>query len=325
MDDETQQIGIMWSSSPYSGSDNVTLSPIYGTDDEGNYTSEKIKYLVSIKYGEKQYSVWINGKYVNFKVGDRRYRLNLDTNVVDCLVVKDINVRTIDFSTSFNPTQLRDSFFQNIKNTMLNQIVQRILDSTLSSNGSIAIELERPIGLYLDMLPDETSLDHFVAANGLDVESDECVKFSQVYKNNLKEIDESNIANGKLYKHLNGKIDDAFGKDTSILVVDSPSIEVKRVSSVDTFTYVVWMDVHIRQNKNWMQDNGEDGKFVIANAKIEDVRCLVQFTPIYDGSKDRDNMTYDVLYSVDTTQPYTAKYNQIIYKRDGKVKYMTTP
>lgn len=253
MDDETQQIGIMWSSSPYSGSDNVTLSPIYGTDDEGNYTSEKIKYLVSIKYGEKQYSVWINGKYVNFKVGDRRYRLNLDTNVVDCLVVKDINVRTIDFSTSFNPTQLRDAFAQNIKNTMLNQIVQSILDNTLSSGySSISIDLERPIGLYLDMLPDETSLDHYVAANGLDAESDEGVKFSQIYKNNLVDIDESRIANGNLYKHLVGKIYSAFGTNTSILVVDSPSIEVKRVSGVDTFTYVVYMDVHIRQNKNWM-------------------------------------------------------------------------
>ena len=104
-------------------------------------------------------------------------------------------------------------------------------------------------------------------------------------------------------------------------MADGPSIEVKRVSSVDTFTYVVWMDVHIRQNKNWMGENGGDGKFVIANARIEDVKCLVEFTPKYNGS----TMTYDVLYSVDTSRVYSAKYNQIIYKRNGKVKYMTTP
>ena len=301
------------------------MEPIYKLDDEGNATSEKIKYSVKINDGEKQYGVWINDKYVHFTVNGNRYRLNLQTNSVDRLVVKDINANTVDFSTSFNPTQLRDSLSKNVRNTMLNKIVQSVLDSALSDYGSIDIALERPIGLYLDMLPDETSLDHFVAANRLDADSDECVKFSQIYKNNLKEIDESNIANGNLYKYLTGKIDDAFGANTSILVVDSPSIEVKRVDGVDTFTYVVYMDVHIRQNKNWMRENGEDGNFVIANAKIEDVKCMVKFTPIYDNRTYRDNMTYDVSYSVDTAPEYSVKYNQIIYKRDGKVKYMTTP
>lgn len=64
---------------------------------------------------------------------------------------------------------------------------------------------------------------------------------------------------------------------------------------------------------------------MIANARIEDVKCLVKFTPRYDDNRDSDNMTYNVSYSVDTSPKYVAKYNQIIYKRDGKVKYMTTP
>ena len=63
---------------------------------------------------------------------------------------------------------------------------------------------------------------------------------------------------------------------------------------------------------------------MIANAKLENVKCLVKFTPIYDDNGDNDNMTYNVSYSVDTTQEYAAKYNQIVYNRDGKTRYMTT-
>ena len=254
MDAERQQIGLTWGHSPYSESEDVNLEPIYTIDDAGEKTAEISKYSVRINSGEKTYSVWVNGDYVHFIVNGNRYRLNLRTNSVDRLVVNDLNARTVDFSTQFNPTQLRDFLAQNVKTTMLNRIVQKVLDSTSTSYGQMDIGFERPIGLYLDMFIDESSLNHYAVANGLlDVSSDECVKFSQIYKNNLEEIDESNIANGNLYKHLMGKIDSAFGTNTSILVADSPSIEVKRVSNVDTFTYVVWMDVHIRQNKNWME------------------------------------------------------------------------
>ena len=105
--------------------------------------------------------------------------MNLSTNSVDRLVIQDIPVTTIDFSTSYSPTQLRDNLAQNIKTTMLNKIVQGVIDSKQTSHGSIDIVFERPIELYLDLFTDSASLDNYIIANNNpDIDSDECVKFS---------------------------------------------------------------------------------------------------------------------------------------------------
>ena len=137
------------------------------------------------------------------------------------------------------------------------------------------------------------------------------------------------MAAGNIYRHLARRISDTFGTASNVLVVDSPSIEVKRIkdaggNDVDTFTYNVLMDVHIMQNKDWMKNHRTyDGKYVIANAVIKDMACSVEITPIYnrgDGS-----VTYSANYSVDTSNPYTVEYNQIVYNHNGKTKHMTTP
>ena len=166
----------------------MKLSPVYKLDDNGDETKDITKYLVDINQGAVQYRVWINGDYVHFVVNGNRYRLNLKTNQVDRLVVQDIQVETVDFSTSYNPTQLRDNLAQNVRNTILNQIIQGVIDSKLASTtyGQITVEFGKPIGLYLDMFTDSASLDNYVIANDLDIESDDCAKFSQVYKNNLE-------------------------------------------------------------------------------------------------------------------------------------------
>lgn len=229
------------------------MTPVYKVDDDGNQTNEIVKYQVTIGGGVEQYTVWVNGNYVHFVVNGNRYRLNFETQTIDRLVVNDMPASTVDFSTSYTPTQLRDNLVQNVKTTILNQIVQAVVDSTLTQGGAITIAFDRPIGQYVDLFTDSSSLEGYVVAWNLDIESDQCAKFAQIYKNNLKEVDESAIVNGNVYQYLQGKIQSAFGNNSNILVVDSPSIEVKRIDQVDTFTYNVLMDVHILQNKDWMK------------------------------------------------------------------------
>ena len=68
-----------------------------------------IKYLVTVG-GATQYQAWINAPYVPFVVDGHRYRLNLNTNSVDRLVLQDLNTTTVDFSTQYSADSLRDNF-----------------------------------------------------------------------------------------------------------------------------------------------------------------------------------------------------------------------
>ena len=145
-----------------------------------------------------------------------------------------------------------------------------------------------------------------------------------MFKNNLRDIDESNMAGGNIYRHLAGRISDTFGTSSNVIVVDSPSIEVRRINDVDTFTYNVLMDVHIMQNKEWMKNHSAyDGKYVIANAVVKDMECSVEIIPEYN--REDGSVAYSANYSVDTSNPYTVEYNQIVYNHNGKTKHMTTP
>ena len=93
--------------------------------------------------------------------------------------------------------------------------------------------------MYLDMFGDSTSLDNYMLASKLDVDSDACKKFLQVYKNNILDIDTSNMSVGNVYDYLSEHITDAFGQKSYIFTADRPSIEVRRIDQVDTFTYTV--------------------------------------------------------------------------------------
>jgi hypothetical protein len=99
------------------------------------------------------------------------------------------------------------------------------------------------------MFADSQSLESYLLAWSLGEEDAQCRKFSQIYKNNLVDIDDSNMASGNVYQHLQRNISNAFGSKSNILVADSQSIDVEREyvqgSSVDTFAYNVLMDVHV--------------------------------------------------------------------------------
>ena len=58
---------------------------------------------------------------------------------------------------------------------------------------------------------------------------------------------------------------------------------MRRIDQVDTFTYTVWMDVRIFQDKTWLKNNYEyDKQYVLANAVVKDMVCNVKFTPRFD-------------------------------------------
>lgn len=174
------------------------------------------------------------------------------------------------------------------------------------------------------MFGDSTSLGNYMLTSKLDVDSDACKKFSQVYKNNILDIDTSNMSVGNVYDYLSGHITDAFGQKSYIFTADRPSIEVRRIDQVDTFTYTVWMDVRIFQDKTWLKNNYEyDKQYVLANAVVKDMVCNVKFTPRFDYGQG--GMEYDVLYSVDISRPYDVRYNQIVYRYNDKTKYITIP
>jgi hypothetical protein len=300
------------------------MFPIYNTDPTQGKMDEITKYQISSESGEDPATVWVNYGYVHFIVDGNRYRLKLSTGVVDRLVIGDMNAYTVDFSTQYNPTHLRDNLVLNVKNAMLNQIVQAVIDSTNTDYASILVSAPK-LGNYLDMFNDSFSLNVYSLANSLESDAEECHKFSEVFKNSLVELNKSNATSGNIYQYLLWKMTNVFADKNQVTLVDEPSIQVTRVEEQeDVFAYNVYMDVHLVQNKEWMQKHAQDGKYVIANATVKDMKCSVEFTPKYDDFNG--NITYDVVYSVDpgsSSKEYVAKYNQIAYSLDGKIKQRT--
>lgn len=268
----------------------------------------------------------MNGDYVHFIVNGNRFRLKVSTNVVDRLVVDDLSVETLDFSSSYTPDQLRDNLVQNVKQAMLYFIVQEIMDNHDSMDSEIKVKFNKELKLYSDLFTDTQSLENYIVAWNLDSESENCTKFSQIYKNNLVELDDTNLKQGFVYQHLASKINETFGDKTNILVVDSPSIEVRRVSQVDTFKYDVLMNLHLMQNKDLMKQMFKgnkteyEKKFILGNAIVHDMHCIATFTPKYDPNTG--TMTYDATYEVKSGN-HDVTYNQIIYNLDGKTKHKT--
>ena len=96
--EETNERIVKWGDSEFiERKSEVKFTPIYALDDEGNETTDIIKYNVDIGNGLVRYSVWVNGNYVHFRVNGNRYRMSLSANSVDRLVVQDIPVETVDF------------------------------------------------------------------------------------------------------------------------------------------------------------------------------------------------------------------------------------
>ena len=100
-------------------------------------------------------------------------------------------------------------------------------------------------GLSLDMFSDYTSLDNYIHAGYPQPGAAGQNKFSEVFKNHVVEIDDTNMEHGLVYGRFLDKIAKVFGDMRNITLVDGPSIKVKRVEGRDEFTYEVLMDINI--------------------------------------------------------------------------------
>lgn len=58
-----------------------------------------------------------------------RYRLNLNDRTVDAFLMNNMSAATIDFSTQYDRNRLIDGLISSIKQAMMNQIVQTMVDN----------------------------------------------------------------------------------------------------------------------------------------------------------------------------------------------------
>ena len=138
------------------------------------------------------------------------------------------------------------------------------------------------------------------------------------------------IQNGKLYKTLIGKIVEVFGSNPNIVLVDTPSMQVRRVTSSGTtdytFKFEIDFDLYLMQNKslmNWLrvhqQTNFKNG-WIIANAVVRKMKGEVVFTPVFNPDSADRKMGYKVMYFV-KAGTYDVEYDQIVYNYNGKTKH----
>ena len=125
----------------YDTPEKLTLTPVYQTDESTGAVLNSVgSFLVDTRDdGSEQYNVkpignnvHVIAKGVRTGVADR-YVVNISTGNVKRLVFNDMPARTIDFETQYSPEQLRDNLFNNIRQYMLNEISERILEKTDST------------------------------------------------------------------------------------------------------------------------------------------------------------------------------------------------
>ena len=335
------------------------MTPIYGAEDLLTGQKAVTAYIVSTKLdGSDTYTanLWL-GKVHIVANGDR-YLVEVskgydsgedgiqgtadDVGTINVykvkkLVFREVSVTTMDFSTQFGSERLSLNLFNNLRQYMMNQIIQGIVDnisgSTITLNPSAVIDQNVPVPAhldkYLDMFSDSVSQDNYIVSqvDRVSIDSPDYAKFCQVYKNHIVDIDDSNIYKGNLYKYLDGLIqggtNSAFGNSNYLTLVDEPSIKVTRVSLSGKYThkfeYTVWFDVYFR-NKKSVFDSGVDKTFMVGDVVVKHVKCVTTFIPKYDGGFALNTpMKYDVTYTVKGEQ-YDVEYDQVIYRFNGKTR-----
>lgn len=151
-----------------------------------------------------------SGKYMVKQTGDMvyafadgvRYAINMKTQKVDRLLFNEMHASVMDFSTQYSFDQLRDNLLGNMKQYMMNRIVQALICN--GSLSSISMDMDRSrLGMMLDMFPDNVSLSDYMMVRGITDQNDmSCRKFLEVFKNSLFDIDDSGIYLGRVYQFL---------------------------------------------------------------------------------------------------------------------------
>lgn len=141
-----------------------------------------------------------------------------------------------------------------------------------------------------------------------------------MYKNNVKSISDDAIKDGNAYKHLKSNIDRVFGEREEIGLVDRPSIQVRRVNQqTDKFSYEVLFDLSMRVGRDLLDNRTDlDGKYIVGNAKILDMKCIATFVPKFNVNGE---MQYDATYSIvpdSSDSSHKVEFSQIVCFHDGQ-------
>ena len=112
--------------------------------------------------------------------------------------------KTLDFSTQYEFSQLRENLLKNVKSCMTNLMNKAILENTKDGN---LVDVGSQVGdldLYLHLFTTKESLSNY----NLALEYDESIKevsnakFQQMFSNGTEDLDDINVFNGMLYKHF---------------------------------------------------------------------------------------------------------------------------
>lgn len=116
----------------------LTLTPIFDVDDFGEPTDLITGYYVDVnKDGSGRYAVGkVKENRVDVVVDGVRFWIdvNPDATIDGARKIKKLNfnlssVSTMDFSTQYGYDQLMESLLQNIRQYMLNEVVQALIEN----------------------------------------------------------------------------------------------------------------------------------------------------------------------------------------------------
>lgn len=323
-----------------SSPDFVVLDPVIEVDQNDSTNKQVSKYRVRIREdGIGTFDAVKINDYVHIVVDGERYRINISTMDVEKFMFNPIEVKTMDFSTQYTASRLRENLLSNIKQYMMNQLVEKLIlhpftggTGSSVSNGEITM-VPRSIDKYIDLFPIDVEKESFSSVMAVDLDSKEASKFVETYSSNMRDIDDSHINSGNAYKFLEEKVRAAFSDGQSyqsvLLVSDEHSIDVTRVDHADKFTYRIHFDLHLRASKKILEsieDQDVKGKYIIGNAVLEDIVCEARFIPTYAYPQSQSDLSKSMKYKVQyqiVEGDYQGYYDQIIYAIEEKARVKT--
>lgn len=267
---------------------------------------------------------------LHFMMGGDRYFLNVSNGKIGRNSMREMPVQTLDFSTTYTYNFLLDSLLVNLKQYMMNDIVQHMIDAATPSTllrfadspeltATGQMDLYNELDLYLDMFNDAMTSGNFAIMRSVQTTSDEYAKFSEVFKNHVKQIDDRNTHGCFASQYLQTLTNQVFQKSSMLDLVVEPSVSAERQAGVDEFTYQVTFDLHLTTNKKQMREckDSTADQYILGSATVKDIKCNVTLVPEFSYSDS--TMRYKVKYEIEGGT-HRVEYGQVIYNHEGKTK-----
>lgn len=281
------------------------------------------------------------GDYVHFFANGIRYRVNMKTKQIDMLLFPQLQGQNMDFKASYTCKSLLQGMFTNMSQLIMNEIVQSVIDNTATGEDAAVsinpkVKTANNVNLYLELFQDVPNLNRYMLVSNVQQESAQYNKFAEVFKNGIRDVVDDGMSKGRLYGQLKSIVDKTFVDDSnkplsSIVLVDKPSLIVRRADWVDSFTYEVVVDVNMHLGKEALDekitDSSLEKKYLISNPTILGLKCYVKIVPKFTYSPDNNSeaLTYDVQYGYYGMANAKVVYDQIWYVLDGKVRQKFIP